>query len=234
MLRSLVAVLAVLPMLAPIGARAAEHVVSGQRIAAVAAREVATLAHDADHRYVAASTIADQIVAGTRVALVVQPPIGTASFVNVPVTIEADGKANRTIYVGYRVQQYVETAVASHDIVPGTVLSQDDLRMARVPYAGRPGNGIDALVGRKITTSVLKGQPIAIEATSVNQIVKPGATVLLIVRDNGVAVTADAVARTGGGLGDEVSVYNPATNKTLSGTVTAPGTVELDISAGDD
>lgn len=234
-MRTLTALAIAILTLAPLGALAQGSVlhVSGQRIAQVASREVASLAHDADHKYVAVSLIPDQIVTGDRVELHAQEPVGSPSFVNVPVAIDVDGKLDRTVYVGYRMQQYVETAVAAHDIVPGTVLSEDDLLMARVPYAGRPGNGIDALVGRKVTGSVLKGQPVTIEATSVNQIVKAGATVILIVRDNGVEVSAPVIARTSGGLGDQVSVYNASTNKALSGTVTAPGTVELDISGGD-
>lgn len=236
MMRSLIAAAAMLLTLAPLGARAQSIVqrVSGGRIAQAASRQVAALAHDADHQYVAVNVIPDQVVTGDRIALHAQSPIGTASFVNVPVAIEVDGKLDRTVYVGYRMQQYVETAVAAHDIVPGTVLAQDDLVMTRVPFMGRPGNGIDALVGRKVAGSVLKGQPVTIDATSVNQIVKAGSTVVLIVRDSGVAVTAAVVARTSGGLGDQVSVYNPLTNKALSGTVTGPGTVELDISGGDE
>lgn len=233
-MRSLVALLAVVLMLAPLGARAQSLLhVSGQRIEQIASREIAGLAHDADHQYVAVSVVPDQVVTGDRVALHAQAPVGTSSFVNVPVAIDVDGKLERTVYVGYRMQQYVETAVAAHDIVPGTVLAAGDLAMARVPFTGRPGNGIDALVGRKLTGSLLKGQPVRIEATTVNQIVKAGSTVVLIIRDAGVQVTADVVARTSGGLGDEVSVYNPSTNKALSGTVTAPNTVELDISGGD-
>jgi flagella basal body P-ring formation protein FlgA len=235
MMRSLIAAATLLLTLAPLGAGAQGSVqhVSGDRIAQAASREIASLAHDADHQYVAVSVIADQVVTGERVALHAQSPIGNTSFVNVPVAIDVDGKLDRTIYVGYRMQQYVQTAVAAHDIVPGTVLSEDDLTIARVPYTGRPGNGIAALVGRKVTESVLKGQPITIAATSVNQIVKAGATVVLIVRDSGVEVTADVIARTSGGIGEQVSVYNASTNKALSGTVTGPGTVELDISGGD-
>lgn len=235
MMRTLIAAAALLLALAPLGASAQGAVlrVSGERITQAASHEIATMAHDADHQYIAVSVIPDQVVSGGRVALHVQSPIGNTSFLNVPVAIDVDGKLDRTIYVGYRMQQYVETAVAAHDIVPGTVLSEDDLTMARVPYSGRPGNGITALVGRKVTGSVLKGQPVTIEATSINQIVKAGATIVLIVRDSGVEVTADAIARTSGGLGDQVSVYNPSTNKALSGTVTGPGTVELDISGGD-
>lgn len=236
MTRLPIAAFALLLTLVPVGARAQSivHRVPGEQIAKAASREIAALAHDADHQYVAVSAVPDQVVTGDRIALHAQPAMAGASFINVPVAIDVDGKLDRTVYVGYRMEQYVETAVAAHDLVPGTVLSQDDLVMARVPFAGRRGNGIDALVGRKLNGSLLKGQPVAIEATSVNQIVKAGATVVLIVRDSGVAVTADVVARTGGGLGEQVSVYNPSTNKALSGTVTGPGTVELDISEGDE
>lgn len=241
-MRSLVALVVALLTLAPIAVRAQGSVltVSGRRIAQAASREIADLAHDADHQYVAVSVVPDQVVTVVRqahhdalISLDAQSPIGTPSFVNVPVAINVDGKLERTVYVGYRMQQYVETAVAAHDIVPGTVLSADDLVMARVPYTGRPGNGIGALVGRKLSGSLLKGQPVTIAATTVNEIVKAGATVVLIVRDAGVQVSADGIARTSGGLGDEVSVYNPSTHKAISGTVTAPNTVELDISGGD-
>jgi flagella basal body P-ring formation protein FlgA len=236
MMRTLLALAAAILTLAPAGALAQGSVlhVSGRQIAQIAAREIAGIAHDADREYIAVSMVPDQILSGDRVALRAQAPIGTQSFVNVPVAIDVDGKLNRTVYVGYRLQQFVETAVAAHDIVPGTVLSADDLTMAREPYRGRPGNGIDALVGRKVNGSVLKGQPVTIEATAENQIVKAGATVVLVIRDSGVQVTADVIARTSGGLGDQVSVFNPSTNKALSGTVTGPGTVELDISGGDE
>ncbi|HLI97930.1 MAG TPA: flagellar basal body P-ring formation chaperone FlgA [Candidatus Baltobacteraceae bacterium] len=225
-------VLSLAPALA--GAQGEVLHVSGERIALAASREIARLTHDADHEYVAVSVVPDQVLTGDSVSLHAESPVGSPSFVNVPVTIDVDGKLDRTVYVGYRMQQYVETAVAAHDIVPGTVLSEDDLTMARVPFTGRAANGIDALVGRKTLETVLKGQPMTIADTSVNQIVKAGSTVVLIVRDNGVQVTADVIARTSGGLGDQVSVYNPSTNKALSGTVTAPGTVVLDISGGDE
>lgn len=228
---------AVILALAPFGARAAgfaSQTISGKRIASLAAHEVAGLAHGPDEGFVPVSIVPDQIVTDGRVDLRAQSPVGTTSFVNVPVQIEVNGRLDRTVLVGYRVQQYVETAVAARDLVPGTVLSEDDLVMARVPYAGRAANGIDALVGRRLNGAVLKGQTVSLQSTAVNQIVKPGSTVMFIVRDAGVAVSADAIARTGGGLGDQVFVFNPSTRKALSGVVTGPGTVELDISGGND
>lgn len=227
---------ALLVALAPLGARAqgfAGQKVSGKRIAAIAYKELANVAHDPDQAFVPVSIVPDQLVSEGRLAIRAGSPLGSTSFINVPVEIDVDGKADRTVMVGYRVQQYVETAVAARDLVAGTVLAQDDLVIARVPFSGVPSNGTEALVGRKIDSAVLKGQPVRISATSVNQIVKAGSTIVFIVRDAGVAISADAIARTGGGMGDQVFVYNPSTRKSLSGTVTGPGTVELDISGGD-
>jgi flagella basal body P-ring formation protein FlgA len=236
MMRLPIALAALVLALAPLGVRAQSSVlhVSGRQIVQAASHKIADLARNSDEQYVAVTVVPDQVVAGERVAVHAQAPIGSQAFVNVPVAIDVDGKLDRTIYVGYRMQQFVETAVAAHDMVPGTVLTAGDLTIARVPSQGHPGNGIDVLLGRKLTSTLLRGQPVTIAATTENQIVKAGATVVLIVRDGAVQVTADGIARTSGGLGDQVSVYNPSTNKALSGTVTGPGTVELDISGGDE
>jgi len=221
---------------APLGARA-ERVstqrVSGKTIARLAGDALKALPTDQNRAYVAATIVSDQIVPQGSVTMHAGTPVANPTFVNVPVEIDLNGSVARTVYVGYRVQQFVETAVAAHDIAPGTLLTADDVVMQKVPATGRSGNGIDILVGRRANGTFLKGQPVALESTLANQIVKAGSTVILIVRDGGVALTADCIARTSGGLGDEVYVWNSSTHKALSGVVTAPNTVELDITEGD-
>lgn len=214
----------------PACAQTATQRIAGKRIEALAKPLLAGVRLTGDATLVAAFPIPDQTVPAGSVSLSVQTPMTTPSFVNVPVEVDVNGKYLRTIFVGYRVQQWVRTAVAAHDLVPGTVLSANDLAMARVPYTGQHANSTDVLVGRKIVSAFRAGVPVAIEQTLTNQIVKPGASVVLIVNDGGVSVVADVVARTGGGLGDEVSIYNPQTNKTLSGTVIGPDRVELNLS----
>jgi flagella basal body P-ring formation protein FlgA len=68
-----------------------------------------------------------------------------------------------------------------------------------------------------------------VEQTAVVELVKAGSTVVLIVRDGPVALAADVVARNSGGLGDTVAVYNPGTKKALTGVVTGPNRVELNL-----
>ena len=56
-----------------------------------------------------------------------------------------------------------------------------------------------------------------------------GSPVVLIVHDGSVALAADVIARTSGGLGETVTVYDEGARKMLSGLVTAPSRVELTL-----
>ncbi len=206
--------------------------ISGKRFEKLAKPATQSIQLTGDAELVQAYPVPDQIVPAGNITLAAGTAIYNPSYINVPVTIDVDGKFLRQVFVGYRIQEYVRTAVAAHDLVPGTVITPDDVTIARVPFQGQRINGADALVGRKVTGAMRQGQPIAIESTQTNQIVKPGSTVVLIVHDGGVAIAADVVARTGGGLGDEIQLWNPQTRKALSGTVVGPDRVELDISGG--
>jgi flagella basal body P-ring formation protein FlgA len=227
----LVAILATAAFCAPAPARAqdATQRVSGKQLETLAKRAIASLVPPGDSAFVQAAPVRDQIVPAGSVSLTVESPLTTPTYVNVPIDVSIDGSFLRTVFVGYRMQAYVRTAVAAHDLVAGSVIADGDVTMARVPSTGRLGNGTGVLIGRKIFVPFRKGQPVYIEETQTNMIVKPGSSVVLIVNDGDVSVVAEGVARTGGGLGDEVSVYNPSTNHTLSGTVVGPDRVQLDI-----
>ena len=203
--------------------------VSGHTIEELAKPAARSVRLAADASLIPAFTVPDQSVPKGALSLVVQTALTTPSFVNVPIEIDVDGKYLRTVFVGYRIQKYVTTAVATHDLLPGSVLTPGDVALAKVPFNGQHTNGVQALVGRRIVAAFRSGSPVAIEQTQTNQIVKAGASVVLVVRDSGVSVVADVLARTSGGLGDEVNIYNPQTNKTLTGTVVGPDRVELNL-----
>lgn len=211
-------------------AQAATQRIPGKRFEALAKPVVAQVQLQGDAALLPSNPIPDQIVPPGALSLIVGSAMINPVFVNVPIEIDVDGHFVRQVFVGYKMQRYVRTAVAAHDLVPGAVLTSSDIVMARVPFEGQRVNGTEVLLGRRIASAIRAGQQIAIEVTQTNQIVKAGMNVVLIIHDGSVDVVADVVARTSGGLGDQVGLYNPQTNKTLTGTVIGPDRVELDLS----
>lgn len=212
------------------GVTPAYQSVPGSQIAALADRIAHGLVSGPDRVVAPAFTIANQSVSSGSLSIAAAgTPQVYPSYLVVPIAILVDGKLARTVFAGYRILQYIHTAVAAHDLTAGAVLTSDDLTIARKLADGRPAVDPSILLGRKLNAMVARGSVMYVEMTSINQIVKAGQPVVLTVRDGGVALTADVVARTSGGLGEQVSVFNPSTQRALFGTVTGPGRVEMTL-----
>jgi flagella basal body P-ring formation protein FlgA len=219
----------------PASAVAGTHqIVTGTRVAAIADKIAHALVSGPDRSIAPAYTVADQSLPAGDVQLAAAgSPFVTSTYVGVPVSIRIDGKLARTVVAGYRVTTFVHTAVAARDLAPGAVLAESDLALARVASNGRPAVGTDVLVGRKLSSAAVKGAPLYVEQTVPDTLVKPGQAALLVVRDGPVALTVDVVARTGGALGDTVTVFNPQTQKAIAAVVTGPNRVELTLPGGE-
>jgi flagella basal body P-ring formation protein FlgA len=227
-------VLAIAFAAAPLGtpadaAAAPSQIVKGTQLASLAEGVARSLVTDPDRALAPALQIADQSVPAGSVAIASGIPQANASYISVPLTIAVDGKLARTVFAGFRITSYVRMPVAAHDLSPGTILGAGDLTYVRMPFNGRPGLEIATFLGRKLRMLVARGDIVYPEATAVNEIVRAGMPALLIVHDGPVRLAADVVARTGGGLGDYVTIFNPQTQKALSGVVTGPNTVELTL-----
>jgi flagella basal body P-ring formation protein FlgA len=202
--------------------------VPGSQVAALADRIAHETVSGPDRSLAPAFTIANQSVSsGTLSIAAAGTPQVYPSYLVVPIAILVDGKLARTVFAGYRIIRYIHTAVAMHDLTAGAVLTADDITLGRVASVGRPAVDPSLLVGRKLHQSLARNALLFPEMTGVNEIVKAGQACILVVRDGPVALTADVVARTSGGMGEQVGVYNPETRHALSGTVTGPGKVEL-------
>jgi flagella basal body P-ring formation protein FlgA len=228
---ALVAILvSVISVCAPArAAMPASQIVTGARIAVIADKIAHAAISDSDRAVASAFQIVDQNVPLGAVELRAGSPQVNPTYVSVPVTIAVDGKVARTVYAGYRVTTYVVTAVAAHDLQGGAILAPEDIVLSRLPSNGRSAIIPAALVGRKIRLATARGSVLYPEQTIVNELVKAGSSIVFILHDGPVSLSADVLARTGGGMGDLVSVYNPQTRTALSGIVTGPNTVELTL-----
>lgn len=211
-----------------------QQIVTGARLAAIADRIAHGLVSGPDKSIAPAYQIADQSLPVGALALAPGgSPFVSATYVSVPVGIRVDGRLARTVIAGYRVTTYVETAVTTRDLSPGAVIASSDLELARIASNGRPAVGIDALVGRKLNAATPKGAPLYAEQTVADMLVKAGQSAILIVHDGPVALTADVVARTGGAIGETVTVFNAQTRKSIGAIVTGPNRVELTLPGGE-
>ena len=210
------------------------QVIAGARVAAIADRIAYGLIAGPDRSIAPAFAVSDQsLPAGTVAIAPAGSPFVSATYVSVPVGITVDGRLARTVVAGYRITTYVQTAVSARDLAPGAVIAPDDVTLARVASNGRPAIGLDVLVGRKLNGATPKGAPIYVEQTVANMVVKAGQAAILVVHDSPVALTADVVARTGGAVGDTVTVYNARTGKAIAAIVTGPNRVELTLPGGE-
>jgi flagella basal body P-ring formation protein FlgA len=218
-------------------ARAGEprtQVVPAERIAAFAEHIARALVPDSERALAPAFRILDQSVPLGTVAIVAAgKPQVNATYIGVPVAIAIEGHVARTMFAGFRITSYVRMPVAAHDVAAGAILNGDDIAYARVPFDGRPARDADAFIGRKVRSLIARGDVLVPELTVVNEIVHAGMPAVLIVRDGPVRLAADVVARSSGGLGDYVSIFDPQTQRVLSAVVTGPDTVELALPGGD-
>lgn len=207
----------------------------GARIAAFATRIAEQTAGGSDRKIDEVSTVPDlEIPAGT-VTLSRGPlPTPTATYVSVPVLVSVDGATVRTVYVGYRVTTYVPVPVAARSLPAGTILSAGDLEMKRLPALGRIPATADELLGRRTLAGMQAGTPVFPEMTAAVPLVRAGQPCMLLVVDDGVRLTAEAISRQDGVLGQTVGVYVEQTRRALSAIVVAPGRVELDVSPNGD
>jgi flagella basal body P-ring formation protein FlgA len=122
----------------------------------------------------------------------------------------------------------VRIVVPAHDIARGDTISENDLTYATVDGAalmsGVPTR-MDEVKGMQARRVLAAGQPFRGDDVRRPIVITKGQTVTMEFNAPGVQLTAMGRAMSEGGIGDTVTVQNPASYRMVSGIVTAPGTV---------
>src|SRR4051812_39920097 len=122
----------------------------------------------------------------------------------------------------------VRIVVPAHDIPRGDTIAESDLSYTTVDgaalMAGVPTK-IEEVKGVQARRMLGAGQPFRGEDVRRPIIVTKGQTVTMQFIVPGVELTAMGRAMSEGGIGDTVTIQNPASYRMISGIVTAPGTV---------
>jgi flagella basal body P-ring formation protein FlgA len=122
----------------------------------------------------------------------------------------------------------VRIVVPAHDIARGDTISDGDLTYTTVDGAalmsGVPTK-IDEVKGMQARRMLSAGQPFRSDDVRKPIVIAKGDTVTMQFIVPGVELTAMGRAMSEGGIGDSVTIQNPASYRMISGIVTAPGTV---------
>jgi len=122
----------------------------------------------------------------------------------------------------------VRVVVPAHDINRGDTISESDLTYATVDGAnlmsGVPTK-MEEVKGMQARRVLAAGQPFRADDVRHPIVITKGQTVTMEFDAPGVQLTAMGRAMSEGGVGDTVTVQNPASYRMVSAIVTAPGTV---------
>jgi flagella basal body P-ring formation protein FlgA len=122
----------------------------------------------------------------------------------------------------------VRVVVPTHDIARGDTIGESDLTYATMDGAALMGGvptKMEEVKGMQTRRVLAAGQPFRGDDLRRPIVITKGETVTMEFEAPGVELTAMGRAMSEGGVGDTVTIQNPASYSMISGVVTAPGTV---------
>jgi flagellar basal body P-ring formation protein FlgA len=125
----------------------------------------------------------------------------------------------------------VRVVVPSHDIARGTTLSEADLAFSSVNGDVMSGTATakSDLVGMQARRMLRTGETVRLEDVRRPVLVGKGSTVTMMFEAPGIVLTSTGKALSEGGLGENVTVQNPASFRQISAVVIGPGQVRAQM-----
>ena len=122
----------------------------------------------------------------------------------------------------------VRIVVPAHDIARGVVIGETDLTYATVDANGLMSGvptKVEEVTGMQARRVLSAGQPFRGDDVRRPIVITKGQTVTMQFSAPGVELVAMGRAMSEGGVGDTVTIQNPASFRMISATVISPGTV---------
>lgn len=148
------------------------------------------------------------------------------------VSVHCEGSAPWSVNVGARLHAYGNIVIAANSLRRGQAVRPDDVEVSQADVASLGRGYFTSLdqvkrlvmlrsvrVGTVLTPSMLR-QPLA---------VRRGDQVTITASAGALEVRAKGTAMADGARGDRIGVRNSSSRRVVEGTITAPGTVRVDL-----
>ena len=124
--------------------------------------------------------------------------------------------------------------VPNRDIARGETISESDLQYGTIPantvFTGLV-TAVDQLKGMEARRMLRANEVVRTDDVRHPIVIQKGSVVTMTFEAPGVTLTASGRAMSEGGVGDTITVQNPASFRMISGVVTGPGTIKTTIAA---
>ena len=118
----------------------------------------------------------------------------------------------------------VEVLTWSRNIAAGEMIQPQDLIWGKAALAPADApSDPDAVVGMAAKRALRAGAAVAGRDVAAAEVVKAGEIVSLVFQDEGITLSLQAKALSGGGVGETINVQNTASKKIVQAVVTGPG-----------
>jgi flagella basal body P-ring formation protein FlgA len=122
----------------------------------------------------------------------------------------------------------VRVVVPNRDIARGQVIGESDMTYSLVNGQVMAGiaTSLGEVVGLETRRTLRAGETLRLSDLRRPVLVAKGSTVTMVFEAPGVVLTATGRAMSEGGMGETVTVQNPASYRQISGIVVGPGQVQ--------
>ena len=168
---------------------------------------------------------------GARDLEIMAPPAWSGwEPVSLALVVRVNGRVEKNLSLRLLVDARTNMVVAARPLAANTVLTADDLQIAKHEVAQAGGQALTRIseaVGKKLRTAVRSGVPIRAGQLASVPVVVSGQLVTIIAENGGVRITVAGRARSSGGTGDLIRVQNLLSQKEFPARVLDASTVEV-------
>jgi flagella basal body P-ring formation protein FlgA len=127
-----------------------------------------------------------------------------------------------------QVSEWIKLPVASRPVSKGSMVSGDDVMMARLNLNTIPKDAVresSGIIGHETQRDIGYGEVFRNNRLSIPPAVAAGSRVTVVYRRGGLEATASGIAMESGTIGEEIRIRNDSSRKVVSGTIIESGLI---------
>lgn len=148
------------------------------------------------------------------------------------VKVECNGQKHWKLYVSVQIEIFGPVVTAKETIVRNQVITSEHLELSetQINRSGQIGySETQPLIGMVAKRTIRKGNKISANQVIAPSLVDRGDQIVIIAKNDMIAIKMNGTALSEGALGEQISVKNNQSKRIIKGTVVDKGRVEVNL-----